>query len=175
MGKAPRIVMFSATVRTQSNSVSYRGECAVFSLFPKRRLGGHQQKPMGCSGLVQSGIREHQYIPAQKAEFTSQSQNSGSVHLESLEFTCGLQSVSKAFTHCFLYPWRLYITHLTENKFAIKEKPPTSVRLFFVNDHFKNKGKLVTLSQRIHMLGYKMTPFKKQLIFSIMRLNILQG
>lgn len=46
----------------------------------------------------------------------------------------------------FSTPWRLYITHLTENKFAIKEKPPTSVRLFFVNDHFKNKGKLVTLS-----------------------------
>ena len=55
-------------------------------------------------------------------------------------------SLPKASIHSFLYPRRLYIAHLIENKFTMKEKPPTSMRLFLVNDHFNNKGKLVTLS-----------------------------
>lgn len=126
-----RVIVFHTEENVLSSVCFPRGDREVISRSPRDALA--------WSSLESGNINI--YLLERQNSCHSQ-RTPGSVHLESLEFTCGLQSVSKAFTHCFLYPWRLYITHLTENKFAMKEKPPTSVRLFLVNDHFKNKGEL---------------------------------
>jgi hypothetical protein len=42
------------------------------------------------------------------------------------------------------------------------ENPFIYMRLLLVNDHFKNKGKLVKLYYGMHGFRYKIPPFKKQ-------------